>query len=424
MAKTPDRIAILGVGYVGLPLAACFAKHVDVVAFDLNARRVDELTSGHDRTGEVASAELKNPRLRFTASRDDLKGVSFYIVTVPTPVDRFHIPDLTPLVSACEVLGPVLSKGATIVFESTVYPGLTEEILAPKLEALSKLKVNRDFFLGYSPERVNPGDKEHTIPKIRKIVSGSTPETLELVASMYGKIIEAGIHRAPNIRTAEAAKVIENIQRDVNIGLINELAVLFDRMGLDIHEVLAASATKWNFLPFKPGLVGGHCIGVDPFYLTHKSLEVGYHPEMILAGRRINDSMAFFFAEKTLRELLARKVSPIGAEALVLGFTFKENCPDTRNTKVADLVKALQGYKLKVDVVDPVADREIAHEEYGVSILERIPDGKKYSAIVFTVPHRELLAEARADALKKWLTPSGFVLDLKGLLQAGADVIH
>lgn len=421
--NTPSKLAILGVGYVGLPLAVCFSKELDVVAFDISERRVRELKSGQDRTNEVESEDLKNPRLRFTDRVEDLKGIGFYIVTVPTPVDRFNIPDMTPLLSACEVLGSVLSKGATVVFESTVYPGLTEEVLAPKLEALTGMKYNRDFFFGYSPERVNPGDKEHTIPKIKKIVSGSTPEALELVASVYGKIIKAGIHKAPNIATAEAAKVIENIQRDVNIGLINELAVLFDRIGLDVHEVLEASSTKWNFLPFKPGLVGGHCIGVDPFYLTHKATSVGFHPEMILAGRRVNDNMAHFFAEKCLREMLRRQITPVGAEVLVLGFTFKENCPDVRNTKVNDLVLSLKKYGLKVEIVDPVADREGARHEYQAEVREMIPSGKKYDAIVLAVQHREFMDMLKVG-LDGYMKSTGFILDIKGTLKRGPSVIH
>ncbi|MBI3542777.1 MAG: nucleotide sugar dehydrogenase [Deltaproteobacteria bacterium] len=421
--KTPSKLAIIGVGYVGLPLAVCFSKELDVVAYDLSERRVKELRSGVDRTNEVESHELSNPRLTFTSNKDDLKNISFYIVTVPTPVDRFNVPDMTPLISACEALAPVLTKGAIVVFESTVYPGLSEEELAPRLEKLTGMKYNKDFFFGYSPERVNPGDKEHTIPKIKKIVSGSTPEVLEVVAETYGKIIKAGIHRAPNIATAEAAKVIENIQRDVNIGLVNELAVLFDRMGLDIYEVLAASGTKWNFLPFRPGLVGGHCIGVDPFYLTHKANSIGFNAEMILAGRRTNDHMADFFSNKCLREMLHRKITPVGASVLVLGFTFKENCPDVRNTKVNDLVNALKRYDLTVDAVDPTADREIAHHEYGIDLLEKIPSGKKYDAVVFAVAHKELV-ELASKGLEAHLKPGAFILDIKGTLKTGPSVIH
>ena len=421
--NTPSKLAVIGVGYVGLPLAVCFSKEMDVVAYDLNDRRVKELKAGHDRTNEVESAELSNPRLQFTSNRDDLKGVLFYIVTVPTPVDKFNIPDMSPLISACEVLAPVMSKGAVVCFESTVYPGLTEEVLAPKMESLTGMKYNKDFFFGYSPERVNPGDKEHTIPKIKKIVAGSTPEVLDMVAAVYGKIVKAGIHRARNIATAEAAKVIENIQRDVNIGLINELAVLFERLGLDIYDVLEASGTKWNFLPFRPGLVGGHCIGVDPFYLTHKANEVGFHTEMILAGRRVNDHMANFFADRCLREMLKRKISPIGAEVLLLGFTFKENCPDVRNTKVNDLHRELTRYGLKIDAVDPVADRDGAHHEYGIELLEKIPAGKKYDAVVFAVAHKELAALV-TKGLDEYFKPAAFILDIKGLLKAGPTVIH
>ena len=418
----PSRIAILGVGYVGLPLAVCFAKELEVVAYDLNERRIKELKDGEDRTNEVESSELSNPKLHFTANRDDLKGVPFYIVTVPTPVDKFNVPDMTPLISACDVLAPVISKGAIIVFESTVYPGLTEDELAPYLAKLTGLTYNKDFFFGYSPERVNPGDKEHTIPTDQEDRLGSTPEVLEVVAGTYGKIIKAGIHRAPNIATAEAAKVIENIQRDVNIGLVNELAVLFDRMGLDIHEVLAASGTKWNFLPFKPGLVGGHCIGVDPFYLTHKAASLNFHTEMILAGRRVNDHMAPFYAEKCVREMTKRQVRLSDAAILLLGFTFKENCPDVRNTKVNDMLTALKKWGMMVDVVDPVADRDGAHHEYGVDILDRIPD-RKYDAVIFAVPHKELI-ETVSKGLESRMKQGGFILDIKGLLKSGPTIIH
>ncbi|MEW6055140.1 MAG: nucleotide sugar dehydrogenase [Bdellovibrionota bacterium] len=418
----PREIGIVGVGYVGLPLAVCFSKVMKVRAYDRNPTRIQELSAGIDRTNEVPATELGSPNLLFTSKKNDLKGLNFFIVTVPTPVDKYNAPDLTPLFSACEILSEVLQKGATVVFESTVYPGLTEEVLAPKLEELTGLKLNVDFFLGYSPERVNPGDKEHTIPKIKKIVSGSNQKTLELVAGMYSKIVAAGIHCAKDIRTAEAAKVIENIQRDVNIGLINELTVLFDRLGLDVHEVLEASGTKWNFLKFKPGLVGGHCIGVDPYYLTHKSLEVGYHPEMILAGRRTNDSMPEFFAEKLLRKLLERKVSPIGSEVLVLGFTFKENCPDVRNTKVVDLVRALQKYGIKVDVADPIADRELARKEYGLELLDGIPQ-KKYTAAVLAVPHAPILKQLD-EGLDQIIDPKGFLLDIKGIFPSSPNVVH
>ncbi len=425
----PSKIAVIGAGYVGLPLALGFSKVPDlkVIAYDLNRKRIQELQKGEDRTNETDLTELKDALKRsailFTDNKDDIKDVSFFIVTVPTPVDEYTVPDLSPLLSACETLGPVLSKNSIVVFESTVYPGLTEEILAPRLEKLSGLKYNQDFFLGYSPERVNPGDKEHSLSKVKKIVAGSTPEVLELMSAVYSKVVSVGVHKAPNIATAEAAKVIENIQRDVNIGLINELAVLCDKFGLDIYQVLEAANTKWNFLPFKPGLVGGHCIGVDPYYLTHKAKQVGYHPEMILAGRKINDSMASFFADKVLRNLVLRKISPVDASILILGFTFKENCPDTRNTKVADLVKTLISYGMQVDIVDPVADRESAKKEYGFEILSTLPKGKKYNASVFAVPHKELIDVAKKEH-ESFLISEGFLLDLKGLLLAGPQVIH
>ncbi len=422
-SDTIQSIAIIGVGYVGLPLSVGFSKYFQVTAYDRNSKRIDELKNGIDSTHEAASSSLRNPQLLFTNKTEDLKNQSIFIVTVPTPVDAFHVPDLEPLQSACELIGPYLSKGATVVFESTVYPGLTEEVLAPKLEKVSGLKFNKDFFLGYSPERVNPGDKVHTLSNIQKIVAGSTPQTLELLFELYSKIITVGVVKVSNIATAEAAKVIENIQRDVNIGLINELTVLFDRLNLDVHEVLDAASTKWNFMKFKPGLVGGHCIGVDPFYLTHKANQVGYHPEMILAGRRINDSMAAFYAEKFVKELVKRKVNLHQAEVLVLGFTFKENCPDIRNTKVCDLVTSLQSYGLKVDVVDPLANPNKVKQEYGVLLSPDIPK-KKYHGIVFAVPHQSLLSQGADNAFKQHLLEEGLVLDIKAVLKKLLHVIH
>ncbi|MGE4231750.1 MAG: nucleotide sugar dehydrogenase [Bacteriovoracia bacterium] len=421
-----EQIGIIGVGYVGLPLAIAFSKNQKVIAFDLNAKRIQELNNGFDRTNEADSSSLKNGNLVYTSNKDDLANVDIYIVTVPTPVDEFNVPDLNPLLTACDIIGSTLKKGNTVVFESTVYPGLTEEILAPKLEEVSSLKYNTDFFLGYSPERINPGDKEHTIEKITKVVSGSTPETLDKIASLYSRIIKAGVHKTTNIATAEAAKVIENIQRDVNVGLINELATIFEHLKLDIYDVLEASGTKWNFLKFKPGLVGGHCIGVDPYYLTHKAQQLGLNPAMILAGRRINDSMPSFFATKLVKNLIARKLNPVDAEVLVLGFTFKENCPDVRNTKVAELVNQLSAFGIKSDIVDPIADVELARLEYNVDILKTLPQNrnKKYAAAILAVSHKELLDLVQKGTIETELEELGFIFDIKGSLKASHKVLH
>ena len=396
------RIGVIGLGYVGLPLAVEFGKHFHTVGFDIKPQRIAELKAGKDSTLEATRAELKSAtRLKFTSRIADLKTCRVFIVTVPTPIDNYKRPDLTPLVKASETLGQVLKKGDVVVYESTVYPGCTEEICVPVLEKHSGLKFNTDFFTGYSPERINPGDKEHRLTTIRKITSGSTPEIAEFVDSLYGAIIKAGTHRASSIRVAEAAKVIENTQRDVNIALINELALIFNRLGIDTEEVLLAAGTKWNFLPFRPGLVGGHCIGVDPYYLTHKAQEIGYHPEMILAGRRLNDNMALYVASEVVRRMNLRRIHVKGSRILVMGMTFKENCPDVRNSKVVDVVRELEKYGAKVDIYDPWVDGREAHHEYGLKPV-KTPRKSGYDAIVMAVAHKEFrdmgLAKIRALA--------------------------
>lgn len=383
-----DKIGIIGLGYVGLPLAVEFGKIIDVVGFDIDHGRIVELKKGYDRTREVDEPELKESvKLRFTSDIKDLNEVNYFIVTVPTPVDEFKKPDLRPVVSASMTVGKALKKGDIAIFESTVYPGCTEEVCVPILERESGLKFNKDFFCGYSPERINPGDKQHRVTNIKKVTSGSTPEIADKVDQLYKKIIKAGTHKASSIKVAEAAKVIENSQRDLNIAFVNELALIFEKVGIDTHEVLEAAGTKWNFLPFKPGLVGGHCIGVDPYYLTYKAEGLGYRPEVILAGRRINDNMPVYIANSVVK-LMAKNDLPINkSNVLVLGITFKEDCPDIRNSKVADVVKELQTYGALVDVYDPQADaREVAHE-YGLTLIKSI--SKKYHAIVLAVGHKE-----------------------------------
>ena len=384
------RIGVVGLGYVGLPLAVEFGKHFDSVGFDVNPLRVAQLRKGRDRTLEVARAELRAAhRLSFTTELRRLRHCQVFIVTVPTPIDGYKRPDLTPLVRASESLGTVLRKGAVVIYESTVYPGCTEEVCVPILERESGLKLNRDFFVGYSPERINPGDKEHRLATIRKITSGSTPQIAEFVDQLYSKIVTAGTHKASSIRVAEAAKVIENTQRDVNIALINELALIFNRLGIDTEEVLNAAASKWNFLPFRPGLVGGHCIGVDPYYLTHKAQEIGYHPEMILAGRRLNDNMALHVAGQITQLMAAKRIHLKGARVLMLGITFKENCPDIRNSKVADVVRELQKQGARVDVYDPWASGAECHHEYGLKPLRALNGAARYDAAVVAVAHRQ-----------------------------------
>src|SRR6187431_2983335 len=361
------RIGVVGLGYVGLPLAVEFGKQFDTVGFDINAGRIAELKAGKDSTLECSPAELKAARkLKYSANLKDLAKCQVFIVTVPTPIDKYNRPDLTPLERSSETVGKVLKKGDVVVYESTVYPGCTEEICIPILETVSGLVFNKDFFAGYSPERINPGDKEHRVTTIRKVTSGSTPAVAEFVDSLYRSIVTVGTHKASSIKVAEAAKVIENTQRDVNIALINELALIFNRLGIDTEEVLLAAGSKWNFLPFRPGLVGGHCIGVDPYYLTHKAQEMGFHPEMILAGRRLNDSMANYVAAQVVKLMSGKKILVKGSRILVLGLTFKENCPDIRNSKVADVVRELKNYGARVDVFDPWIDHAEAEHEYGI----------------------------------------------------------
>ena len=406
-----DKIGVIGLGYVGLPLAVEFGKVMDVVGFDINQERINELRKGHDRTLEVDEKELKSAsKLSFSFEANDLKSVSYFIVTVPTPVDEFKTPDLKPLISASKTVGSVLKKGDIVIYESTVYPGCTEEACVPVLEKTSGLKFNVDFFCGYSPERINPGDKLHRVSTIKKVTSGSTPEVADKVDALYRKVITAGTHKASSIKVAEAAKVIENSQRDINIAFVNELSMIFERMGIDTHEVLEAAGTKWNFLPFKPGLVGGHCIGVDPYYLTYKSESVGYHPEVILSGRRINDYMGVHIANKVIKLMSTRSLPINNANILILGITFKENCPDIRNSKVADVVNELKSFGTNVDIFDPHADAEEVKHEYGFTLVQAL--NKKYHAIVLAVAHNEFKSISW-DSIKDSNT---VVYDVKGIL--------
>ena len=412
------RIGIIGLGYVGLPLAVYLARHFPVIGFDIDRQRVAELRSGLDRTREVTGEEFAQAeRIAYAADTESLKEANFYIVTVPTPVDQANRPDLSALLAASETVGSALSPGNIAVFESTVYPGATEEVCVPVLEQKSGLAFNRDFFVGYSPERINPGDQTHRLPDIVKVTSGSTPEAADLVDQVYATVISAGTHRASSIRVAEAAKVIENIQRDVNIALINELAMLFKELGLDTWEVLEAAGTKWNFQPYRPGLVGGHCIGVDPYYMTHKAESIGFHPQMILAGRRINDGMAAYIANDVIRTMLKRKQSIDRARVLVMGFTFKENVPDTRNTKVADLVRTLGDFVAEVVTYDPMADAALAKHEYGLTVTDELPQGP-FDAIILAVRHDAIAAMGGAG-IKALLAPDGLIYDLKAILPPG-----
>lgn len=409
------KIAVIGLGYVGLPLAVEFGKKVSVVGFDIHQKRIDELKTGQDHTLEVSPEELKQAtQLSYSANLDDLKGCNFFIVTVPTPIDGVNRPDLTPLQKASETIGKVLKKGDIVVYESTVYPGATEEICIPVLEKVSGLRFNQDFFAGYSPERINPGDKVNTLTKIKKITSGSTPEVAGFVDAVYSSIISAGTHKASSIKVAEAAKVIENTQRDLNIALVNELSVIFDRLGIDTIDVLEAAGSKWNFLPFRPGLVGGHCIGVDPYYLTHKAEEVGYHPQVILAGRRINDNMARYVARNTIKRMLQNGIDVPRAKVGVLGVTFKENCPDIRNSKVADLIREFEAWGAQVVVADPWADAEEVKHEYGIE-LGQVNAEHPVDALVVAVGHNEFRKLSAAE-LKSYVRSNQPVLaDVKGL---------
>ena len=410
-----SKIAIIGLGYVGLPLAVEFGKHYDTLGFDINQTRIAELRAGEDKTLEVDADELAAAtRLTFSATLDDLRACNVYIVTVPTPIDAAKRPDLTPLVKASQMLGQVLKPGDIVVYESTVYPGCTEEVCVPLLEQGSGLVFNRDFFAGYSPERINPGDKQHRVTGILKVTSGSTPEVADFVNRLYGSIITAGTHRASSIKVAEAAKVIENTQRDLNIALVNDLAILFNKLGIDTLEVLQAAGTKWNFLPFRPGLVGGHCISVDPYYLTHKAQEVGHHPDVILAGRRTNDGMGPYIAGEVIRLMVRKGINPVHAKVLILGLAFKENCPDLRNTRVVDIVQALKGYNATVDVHDPWVNAAEAEHEYGLVPLAEPPAGA-YDAVIVAVGHRQFVALG-ADGVHAYGKPASVVYDVKYVL--------
>lgn len=412
------KVGVVGLGYVGLPLAVEFGRHFATVGFDIKDERIRQLRAGKDLTLEVNKQELSAARfLSYSSDLRDLGKCRVYIVTVPTPIDRYNRPDLTPLVKSSESVGKVLKKGDIVVYESTVYPGCTEEVCVPILERVSGLKFNQDFFAGYSPERINPGDKQHRLTTIRKITSGSTPEVADFVDKLYGSIITAGTHKASSIRVAEAAKVIENTQRDVNIALINELALIFNRLGIDTEEVLVAAGTKWNFLPFRPGLVGGHCIGVDPYYLTHKAQEVGYHPEMILAGRRLNDNMALYVAGEVVKLMNSKKIHVKGARVLVLGITFKENCPDIRNSKVADVIKELAKFGAKVDVHDPWASSKETEHEYGVRLTRKLVRGR-YDAVVAAVAHDEFRTLG-IRGVRRLCRRNHVVYDIKHVFKAG-----
>lgn len=416
MLKLEDaKIGILGLGYVGLPLAVEFGKKFNTVGFDIKKERVDELNAGEDSTLEVEPEELsKADKITYTANQDDLKDCNVYIVTVPTPIDDFKTPDLSPLEGASRMLGNLLSKGDIAIFESTVYPGATEEVCVPLMEQGSGLKYNEDFFVGYSPERINPGDKEHRVTTILKVTSGSTPDSAEFVDKLYRSVITAGTHLASSIKVAEAAKVIENTQRDVNIALVNELALIFNKMGIDTLEVLEAAGTKWNFLPFRPGLVGGHCIGVDPYYLTYKATQVGYHPEVILSGRRINDNMGAYIADRVVKMMTTQRIHAVDSKILVMGLTFKENCPDLRNTRVTDIISALESYHSNVDVYDPWVNPEEAHEEYGITPVKDVKNGE-YDAIILAVSHEQFI-KMGAEKIRALGKKNAILYDVKSLL--------
>jgi UDP-N-acetyl-D-galactosamine dehydrogenase len=417
---TQNKVAIIGLGYVGLPLAVEFGKKQHAVGFDINQSRVDELNSGHDRTLEISDEDLKltlasvseNASFKCTTKIDEIKDCNYYIVTVPTPTDKNNRPDLTPLYKASETVGRVLKKGDIVIYESTVYPGVTEDECVPVLERISGLTFNEDFFAGYSPERINPGDKEHTVTKILKVTSGSTPEVAEKVDQLYRTIIAAGTHKASCIKVAEAAKVIENSQRDINIAFVNELSKIFNLMGINTNDVLEAAGTKWNFLKFKPGLVGGHCIGVDPYYLAQKAQEVGYHPEIILAGRRLNDSMGAYVANETIKHMIKKDIKVKDAKILILGFTFKENCPDVRNTKVIDIINELKTYQVDLTVVDPWAEPKEVMHEYNLKTRKEIPLDIKFDAVVYAVGHNEF----KMIEISHYLNNNHVIFDVKGVL--------
>ena len=415
------QIAIIGLGYVGLPLAIEFGKKYKVLGFDINKDRIEELTSGRDRTNEADLEGLSytmnlsvkgNIGLSFSSNVDDLTLCNIYIVTVPTPIDQFKAPDLTPLIKASEMIGKVLKKGDIVIYESTVYPGCTEEDCVPVLEKNSKLKFNLDFFCGYSPERINPGDKINTLTKIMKVTSGSTSEIADIVDALYSSIIEAGTHKAPSLKVAEASKAIENAQRDVNISFVNELALIFDKMGIDTSDVIEAAGTKWNFLKYKPGLVGGHCIGVDPYYLAHKAESLGYYPQVILSGRRVNDNMGMFVANKLVKLLISKNHVISNSKSLILGITFKEDCPDIRNSKVIDIFRELEQFNMNVDVYDPHADKNEVKEEYGIDLIDSISE--KYDAIILAVSHREFL---ELDIRAICTSSNSIIYDIKSFLE-------
>lgn len=406
-----SKICVIGLGYVGLPLAHAFSEKYKVVGFDISQWRIDELSSGYDRTLELNETQVKEAiknGMKFSLNIDDIKDCNIYIVTVPTPIDKNKRPDLTPLIKASETIGKVLKKDDIVIYESTVYPGATEEDCVPVLEKFSGLKFNEDFFCGYSPERINPGDKEHTVTKILKVTSGSTPQIGKVVDELYSSIITAGTHLAPTIKVAEAAKVIENSQRDINIAFVNELAIIFNKLGINTNDVLAAAGTKWNFLPFKPGLVGGHCIGVDPYYLTHKAQAVGYNPEIILAGRRLNDNMGIYVANSVIKLMIKKGHKIEGSKVLVLGITFKENCPDIRNSRVIDVISELQEFGCNIDVYDPWADKEEVKHEYNLDLVDSL-DTSKYDGIVLAVAHDEFKQQ-------KLKTDTNIVFDIKSIL--------
>jgi UDP-N-acetyl-D-glucosamine/UDP-N-acetyl-D-galactosamine dehydrogenase len=411
------KIALIGLGYVGLPLAVEFGKKRPVIGFDINQSRIDALKNGIDTTLETTEQELKEAtQLSYTTSLNDIKECGIYIITVPTPIDKHKRPDLTPLEKSSATVGQVLKKGDIVIYESTVYPGATEEICVPILEQQSNLKYNQDFYCGYSPERINPGDKQHRVTTIKKVTAGSTPAIATQVDNLYQQIITAGTHKASSIKVAEAAKVIENTQRDVNIALINELALIFNRLNIDTESVLKAAGTKWNFLPFRPGLVGGHCIGVDPYYLTHKAIEVGYNPEMILAGRRLNDSMGTYIAEQVSKLMTKKRIHVVDSNILIMGLTFKENCPDLRNTRVIDLIKEFKSYNCNVDVFDPWVDKEEAIREYNIKPIEK-PTKGQYHAILLAVAHDEFKA-LTAQQIKEYGQENHILYDIKYLLKA------
>lgn len=420
------KIAVIGLGYVGLPLAVEFGKQHSIIGFDINQTRIDALSRGTDHTLEVSSEELNSAKhLQFSANIGDLADCNFFIVTVPTPIDDYKQPDLTPLIKASAAIGSILKPGDIVVYESTVYPGATEEVCIPELERASNLTFNKDFFAGYSPERINPGDKEHRVTNILKVTAGSTPEVADYVDEIYNLVITAGTHKAPSIKVAEAAKVIENTQRDVNIALINELAVIFNKLGIDTEAVLTAAGTKWNFLPFRPGLVGGHCIGVDPYYLTHKAQAIGYHPEIILAGRRLNDAMGRYVVTQLIKTMIKKCIQVEGARVLIMGLSFKENCPDVRNTKVIDIINELKEYNISVDVLDPWVDAHEAKHEYDITPINSIDalPHQEYDGIILAVAH-EQFANMGVDKIRALGADNHVLYDLKYTLDSSESDIR